>query len=751
MPKNPSKAEVANFIGGLVTEASELSFPPNASPDILNFEHNKDGSIQRRLGMDLEPAAILISPPAADNGINEVDPVAYKWSNAGGISDLSFLVLQFDNELVFYNLDFLNLSSDGYVSSIQISDLPKDTRFDMTTVDGKLVVVAGVENIAIVSYVNGAFAVEYGKLKTRDLWGLENTDPMEGAKLENDPLYRPLSDVNTHLYNLQNQSWGTSKTSAAGTPSSPISLYKSIVPFARPSNSEQVWAGMQYKPDSNGNPTERYYPEMSRDLYGTTSTAAKGFFVIEVIDRGGSRKRALDEARFRDVTGFYPYTLPNRSDYTDGGATFVSEFAGRVFYGGFTGATVGGDRRSPNLSNHVFFSQLVKSTNDIFKCYQQGDPTSRDESDILDTDGGFIRLSGVEKIVGMVPVESKLLVICSNGVWSITGGSDYGFSATNYRVDKISSFGCIAPDSIVEEKGRVFYWGEEGIFAIAKDQFGDYGVDSITRGRIDTYYQAIPIESKTASKGIYDNFTSKVRWLYEQTYDGFTYELILDTQLQSIYPFRISTPNSSVRIIQAFDTSPYNRLYELSEVVSGSDEVIADTFDVIVDGTTTGTSLLSTKYLIRVGNQFTFGYYRAEDFRDFSSLAAFSSDAKAHVLTGAITANDSSIRKQVQFLTLHFKQTSYFDEFLQEQVNNSSCLGQSRWDWANSADSLKWGAMKQLFRNPKPKDIDTFNVVTTRNMLRGQGRALSIYFETEPEKDCHIIGWNLAIDGNAKV
>ena len=43
MPKAPVKAEVNNFIGGLVTEASELAYPPNASPDIVNFEQIEMG------------------------------------------------------------------------------------------------------------------------------------------------------------------------------------------------------------------------------------------------------------------------------------------------------------------------------------------------------------------------------------------------------------------------------------------------------------------------------------------------------------------------------------------------------------------------------------------------------------------------------------------------------------------------------------------------------------------------------------
>ena len=59
MPKNAAKSEINNFIGGLITNASELNYPPNASPDIENFELNKDGSIRRRPGIDFESSFLL--------------------------------------------------------------------------------------------------------------------------------------------------------------------------------------------------------------------------------------------------------------------------------------------------------------------------------------------------------------------------------------------------------------------------------------------------------------------------------------------------------------------------------------------------------------------------------------------------------------------------------------------------------------------------------------------------------------------
>lgn len=750
MPKNAAKSEINNFIGGLVTNASELNYPPNASPDIENFELNKDGSIRRRPGIDFEGSFLLFDPPAEANAIEPPNPVTYRWSNVAGISGFTILAIQFDNAIQFYNIDIEPLSRDGLIGSVDLVDFPKDVRYSLTSVDGKLVVVAGIERIAVITYVSGVFSVDYGKLKTRDLWGLECTGNI-GSKYETDSLYRNLYATVEHAYNLLNQSWGSPRSNGTtGVQTDPIAIYRTQNDYKFPSNSEQVWAGLQYKPNASGVPTEGYYGEMSRDLYGTGSAAAKGYFIIDVINRGTSRIQAVLDNSDRNGGIVRSFTMPTGPDYTNGGATCITEFSGRVFYGGFAGETVGGDRRSPVLANHIFFSQLVKSGDDLFKCYQEGDPTSRDSSDLLETDGGFIRLSGAENILGMIPIGPSLIVVCSNGVWSITGGSDYGFAATNYRVDKISSFGCVSVSSIVEEKGRVFFWGEDSIFVVAKNQIGDTEVVSVTKGIIDKFYQDIPISSRVTVTGVNDSFNGTIRWLYESS-DGTACELILDTSLSCIYPFKIYYPDASVKIVGSFVTTPFNRSSGIEDVFSGSDSVLSSTDPVVVSSEITSGSVSSVKYLIKVGDKYTFAFFRNESYRDFQSFDGVGVDAKAKCSTGAITAGDSSIRKQIQFLTLHFKQTAVAVPNYNTFYNESSCFSRTKWDWASDSLAKKWSALKQVFRNPKPSEITNFDVVTSRNMIRGHGRSLAIYFETEPYYDCHIIGWNLAIDGNSKV
>lgn len=753
MPKQAAKAEINTFVGGLVTEASPLNFPPNASPDMENFQLNRDGSLQRRLGLDFESEYTLFDAPTAANNVYPPDPITFKWENVAGISDFSVLVAQFDNALVFFDLNTENLSTEGEIGRLEIADFPKDVRYSFSSADGKLVVVAGVEKICVITYSAGSFAFIYDKLRTRDFWGIQAVDT-EGAKHELDPLYRSSTLSNAHIYNLQNQSWGTNKTrDSDGVEADPIVHYRNVL-GTYPSNSEQVWLGLQYKPDSGGNPTERFYPIMSRDLFGTTGLSSKGFYIIDVINRGASRIAAVNSNNARRGGAAISYTVPSVPDYTNGGATCVAEFAGRIFYGGFSGETVGGDSRSPILSNYIFFSQLVKNTSDLTKCYQQGDPTSRDDSDILDTDGGFVKISGAERVIGMTTLGSSVIVICTNGVWAISGGSDYGFSATNYRVDKISSFGCVAPLSIVEEKGRVFFWGEEGIFVVAKSQVGDLVVENISRGKIDKFFLELPIFSKRSSVGVYDFYSGKILWTYQKEGSTDNYELNLDTALSSFYLYRVtgSVGDKLIRVVSPFTTTPFSTFSTADEVFSATDNVLQDSEQVVVNSLFVESKLSTVKYLVAVTEdgvtKFTFAAYRNIGFRDWTLADGVGEDSAGSILTGAMTLGDSSVRKQIQFLTVHFKRTE--EEVDGLVINESGCLMGSRWDWAGNAESLKWSAVKQAYRHSKPQEVFNFDVVSSRNMLRGQGRSLALYFETQPGKNCHILGWSIAADGNPK-
>lgn len=89
-------------------------------------------------------------------------------------------------------------------------------------------------------------------------------------------------------------------------------------------------------------------------------------------------------------------------------------------------------------------------------------------------------------------------------------------------------------------------------------------------------------------------------------------------------------------------------------------------------------------------------------------------------------------------------------------TNQSGCMVQHQWAWSNNVNSNRWTTPIEYYRLRNPyypgsgTISESFSVVETRNKVRGNGKALSILFSTEPGKHCTIYGWsiNMQVDGN---
>lgn len=580
---------------------------------------------------------------------------------------------------------------------------------------------------------------------------------------EYDDSWRPTSlgatteDAAKQYYNLQNQSWGIPRKDKDGNLIDPIQLYfTDLEKF--PSNEEVIWTGLQFQPVVGSDPPyERVFTNLYEDALGSNLKAAKGYYIIDLLRRGQSRTEAFaaNYVKYPQLN-LYP-TLDTVADYTTGGPKIITSFAGRVFYCGFEGSVVNGDIRSPSLNNSLVFSQLVKNKKDIVKCYQEGDPTSREGSDLVDTDGGIIKLDGAQNIKALLNLGASLAIFAANGVWVLSGGSDYGFTATNYKVDKITSFGCTSQDSVVEAGGKAYYWSNDGIFVMGKNQFGDYEVSSLTETTIQTFYQNIPAASKERTSGVYDGSDKKIRWIYQLNDRFFStseqYELIFNLVTGAFTKNRIY--NSLTNDKEVFGLFYSNRIVPtstLQEVVVGSEDVYVGTDPVLSDFGSDGVADQFTRYLVISKSGTTYSYsfalYNNTSFKDWNEV-----DATAFILTGSATTGDSSIKKQVPYLTLHMYRTDTINSGTGLLENESSCLFRTQWNWSLSELSNKWSNQQQAYRlNPRifsDTNIDNgFKMVTTRNKVRGIGRAFAVRFDTEEGKDCQIVGWNMAVNGN---
>jgi hypothetical protein len=775
MPRSVAPIEINRFVAGLITDASPLTFPPNASIEEENFVLNIDGSRSRRLGLDFEADYAEVTTTIASADTLNVATSSFKWNNAGGDPEKSILVIQVGKEIKFFDPDTVPISS-GLIDTHNFASASDEQVFAYAVVDGILVVTTGLKQVTSFEFTAPSTITSAdASLLIRDLFGVED---VIGVDLDVRLDVRPSSTTNAHTYNLRNSTWAIPRIQAnTETTQDPITSYFAVSSSAFPSNSDTVTSALYADPADTDNRTiERFFP---RDLDATPRgniPAPRGFFIIDALERGPSR---LEQVTNLDVVystlDYHVTDLPD--DTTPGGPLCVAEFAGRVFYGGFSGEVQDGDKLSPRMSSYILFSKLVSNISDINKCYQEGDPTSKDQPDLVATDGGFMRINGAYGIQALVNVGTSLLIVASNGVWRVYGGGDYGFDASNFVVERITDHGIVSLDSVVIVDNTIMFWGDDGIYHVKTNEFGDWVAQNITFSRIQTLYGQIPAEDKRKCKGAYDSFDRKVRWVFYNRLidDTPTQELILDINLAAYYLNTIKqiTGSAIPRVVSPIRTNPYQIVLDTTPVNVNTVQVQVNGEDVVypVENTTTN-QLQELGYLVVTQItpvvKYSFAFYRNGEFKDWFSWDDVGVDAAAFMVTGYVAgppegAGDFMRNKGVPYLFVHSRRTENgFEEDINGDLvptNQSSCVVQARWEWSDSANSNRWGNPFQAYRYKRlyfPADsldpYDTgFSTIVTKNKLRGKGKVLSIKFSTEAEKNLHLYGWSMIMSMNGNV
>lgn len=750
MPRLSQPIEYNQFIGGLNTDVSPINNQPNTSLEEVNYILNNDGSRRRRPGMDYETFFVKNLTSITASGTNTAS-TTFQWKNAGGIPTQTLLVIQIGNEIKIYDPSNTPISG-ALIYTHVFTNAPTNQNFSYAVVDGLLVIATGDKTPSVLTFANpNIITLSTTTLYIRDFFGVADTissvDLFDGLNVT----VRPTSTSDQHNYNLRNQTFGVPrlKPGAATVTTDPISDFFASTVTKYPSNSDSVNEVLYADTSSAGNKTtDRFWADNLRDNPLGTERAPTGYFIIDALTRGVSRLTKVQANNTQYSTlGNTVTSLP--TDTTPGGPTVVAEFAGRVFYAGFSGDLTGGDALSPHMSSYVLFSQIVNNINDIGRCYQVGDPTSKTTPDLVDTDGGYLRLNGAYGIKAMINVGPTLLVFATNGIWSIDGGNNYGFTATSYKIGKVSDRGINSSDSLVLVDNSVMFWGSDGIYNIHTGQLGDWVADNISYGRIQTLFNNIDSNNRDNASGVYDSYDKKVRWIYYDIIGDTTQtkELILDVGLKAFYVNSIGQLGAGLvpRVIGFIKTTPY--LY--NSIARETQYLVLTSFSSYIE--------------------YTFGSYHDATFTDWISEDGIGVDAAAYMVTSFI-ARDVTFRiskyseredyqrdKAVPYLTVHMNRTEsgfYADVNGDLQpLTPSSCLVQARWDWSDSSNSNRWGNQFQVYRYRRmymPSGVSDpydngFSTIFTKSRLRGHGKVLSIKFSTEPQKDCHIYGWSLIL------
>jgi len=748
MAKASSEKQHNNFVRGLITEATALTFPESASVDEDNFVLERTGKRLRRLGVDYETNYVKKATGLTETVLAGSRQSLHRWNSPDGDTSKMIGIIRSFNKLWFINLlnvspttEYLNSGNALTITGLANSDI------QVTTINNNVVLVsADIDDPILLTYNKTTEAVTQSTLtlKIRDVWGLDDG-------LADD--YRPTTLADAHFYNLRNQGWSAKIVSTCGSDAINCT-FTTLAEY--PSNSD-VWSYGKEADTTTSATFEKYNPTIMDRAFQDNSPAGKGHYVIDALHRGASR-----------VTESGIAALP--TDKETGNLTTVATYAGRVFYSGISSSVENGDSRSPFYSGFIFFTQTATSTDALDKCYMSADPTSPDISDIIDTDGGTIQLPDITKVIKLVSTKSSLLVFAENGVWEVFGDLG-GFKATSFQASKVTSIGTESSRSIIEVNGSVAYWSRSGIFILTQDNTtGRYQSESITLTTIQGLYNNISNIAIQNAVGMYEEQENRIRWLYNDDEDyatnnyitKYNKELVLDLTLKSFYPNTISPLASASPFIADYIPLPrFTSTDSTEDVIVGTDVVLAATVGVTVTTSLRSNRRTTYSFLVSAGTDITIGRYSNTSFLDWYTENTAGVDYSSYLITGYDIFGDLMRKKYVPYLFMYFDRTE--DGFTEVGTalmpdNPSGCLVQAQWDWADSINSGKWGTAFQTYRykrNYIPTGAsDTFdygkNVIVTKSKLRGNGKALSLRIESEAGKDCKLLGWAVLMEAPAR-
>ncbi len=496
MPQSLTQRTVNTFTKGLITEASELTFPENASVDELNCSLGRDGTRRRRKAVTLEDNHVLSDVVVPEGALVQT----LDWYNVAGQVNLEFLVVQVNNILYFYEKSTDPLSANKYSGSVDLNThsasnnlSPSEERVQVTSLNGYLIVASPAINTFYLEFNTSteAFTATSISFKERDFeW--------QGSDVDVTSLYfgEGTSVSNQRIYDTYNVGWVGPKGSAA------LNTYGSYI----------VYPALTHPWYSGKNANGAFNKADWLEIYTGSSLASNGHYVLDVFNKARTGLTTeVETGRFRSVAAY----------------------AGRVFYAGIDSAKNGGK---------VYFSRLTERMSDVGNCYQVNDPTSEVLSDLLDTDGGVVRIPDAHNIRKLHVLGASLLVFAENGVWAVAG-VDNVFRATEYAITRISDVGLSNENSFVVADGIPIWWGKTGIYAVQQSEnLNTPTAQNLSLSTIQTLWNNISNAKKAQVTVEYDKINQRVFWFYPDNDESVDYKynniLVMDLALQAFYPWR---------------------------------------------------------------------------------------------------------------------------------------------------------------------------------------------------------------------
>ncbi len=713
MPRSVGNTVENSFIQGLITEATGLNFPEQACADTQNCIFDQRGIVSRRRGFDYEADATTSNQTRSNSVI-----VEYVWNSVAGTGTINFVVVQIGSLLHFYNIGTSSSLSSGKKSFTV--DLESRKAAGAPPVSDQPCSFAAGKGVLFVShpYID-PFYVTYSpdtdtisntviNVQIRDTDGISDELSLFDT--------RPTTLTKEHKYNLYNQGWYVTVRLGSGF-SSPDSIGQGN-PLDRwdsqrsdfPSNADIWWL---YK-DTLDNFNTSY---IGQNDPGNTP-APRGHYILKAFFQ--------DRSAISGVAGIPVVSAGFQRPQA------IGFYAGRVWYAGVNAA---------GYNTKIYYTQVLDTLQKIGYCYQQNDPTSEAQNDLLATDGGVLDILEVGNIIKLFPTQNALIIFANNGIWSIAGNEGTGFTGTDFSVKKISATPTLSALSFVDALGVPIWWNLDGIYTLSINGTGQFGVQSLTDESIKTFYESIPQNNKRWAKGTFNPLTKIIQWLYNNTLQtdtenniNYNSVLNLNTLTGAFYPWVVSgLPTLSINgiictvgtgTVQEEDNVTDNALVlvtnsggaAVTSLVSTSIESTA-VFKYLTSKRTTGTT-----YQITWSEVFDTAY---GDWRTPNAGIPLNYDSYA--ITGYKIHGQAIVDFQPNTIV-----------FYMNTVNDSACRLQTIWDYSNSFNSNLESTWKQMYREKPFRDVQIF-----QDRLMGMGKAFQFKIFSEPFKPFEVIGWAL--------
>lgn len=419
---------------------------------------------------------------------------------------------------------------------------------------------------------------------------------------------------------------------------------------------------------------------------------------------------------------------------TDNRVTDVAYMAGKFFY---------------LVNDTVLFSQTVTDEGKGYdKCYQDADPTSEEISDLLPTDGGYVKFQTMGDGMALKTFNRGVLVFGRDVVYGLISPSDGRFTATEYDTVELSRAGLIGPQSVVSVANNVYYWSPLGIFRIGvNQQTGSTMVaENITQLTIQRYYNNIPQYAKEAARAVFDFCNNRIYWFYPTDgsdlakLDGV---LMYDLNYNAFCPFKISDGGKIVAVFETVNS------YEISPTLylrAGGKRIVAgDQYVTAKEEVTDYNRFTAVGHcVLKDTNQISFGDFNSREFIDWDG-SSFDSYMVSRPMTIIPTGSPNTyFNKQVPILQTLFKRTEEGALTTPKKyIAASGAYIRMRWGWSLNDASNRWDMIQNAYRPQKDFMHDEY--VESRMHIRGRGKSYQIEIRNDDNKNFRLAGMNLLV------